>query len=127
MSESEVSTEKETKSFSTSGDLRTYQPPEGYVLLEQRMYDKLMELVYGDDKKLGRKVKTIYLKILRPYYLGDIKTQLNPGEIVDWVPRESLVIRGSRSTSLGSFLTIWNRQDPRSPRYDPDFPPIFDV
>ena len=102
------------------------QPPQGYVLVEAKMYEKLLELAYGGPSS-KKNSSPVYLRVLKPYHLGDIKTQINPGEIIDWVPRESITIRGDRNTVLGSFLNLWNKQDPRSSRFDADFDPVFEV
>ena len=114
-----------------------FQPPAGYVLVPQAIYDMMMAqmknptpnypqaLEAPQSKKSNE--KPIYLRVLRPIHLGDIKTQVNPEEIVEWVPRRSITIRGKLNTELGSFLSAFNKQLKGSRSYDPSFPPVFEV
>jgi hypothetical protein len=109
-----------------------FQAPEGYVLVEKAMYEFLLAQVQAAKtpaltEKRQAFDREIYLTVLRPMHLGDIKTQLNPGETVAWIPRKSITVRGMENHTLTSFLAIWNKQDPRSPKYDPKFPPVFAI
>jgi hypothetical protein len=98
--------------------------PDGYVLLPQAVYDSLVkssEVTPADVKK------PVHLLVRRAVSLGDIRTQLNPDERIEWIPKVSVTIRGKVHTTLGSFLTIWNKQDPNVKAYDPDSAPFFEV
>lgn len=107
----------------------SFTPPPGYVLLPQAVYDMLVRQAEGTGQGGPRAAtdKIIHLRVLRPVQLGDIKTQLNPEEEIEWVPRKSVTVRGKENHILGSFLCYWNRQDPRSFKYDPHFSPVFDI
>lgn len=107
----------------------SYTPPSGYVLVEERVYNLLLSGQSGaqERERAHIKDKTIYLEVLVPMHIGDIRTQINPGETIQWIPNKSVTIRGKVSNTLGSFLAIWNKQDPRSPRYDRNYNPVFRV
>jgi len=104
--------------------------PEGYVLVPKDVYDLLLkQATPKEDSAKARKPieTTIYLQVLQAIHLGDIKTQVNPDEIVEWIPRRSITIRGKINSELGSFLSVFNKQSPGHSRYDPAFPPVFVV
>lgn len=107
----------------------SYIPPPGYVLVEERAYNLLISGQTGaqERERAHVKDKTIYLEVLVPMHIGDIRTQINPGETIQWIPNKSITIRGKVSNTLGSFLAIWNKQDQRSPRYDRLYNPVFRV
>jgi hypothetical protein len=111
----------------------TMQPPPGYVLIPEKLYQMLLREkeaaaeTPNSSKKPSKKETVFHLRVLRPMHLGDIKTNINPGEKVSYVPTKSITIRGRKHDDLGSFLNIWNSQWPGSPRYNPGFEPVFEV
>jgi hypothetical protein len=114
----------------------SFQPPPGYILLPEQVYQLLVKsaeqhrppLTEDRPTRAAKKSdRTVYLRVRRPIHLGDIKTQINPGEVVEFIPHKSVTIRGKVSNELGSFLGCFNKQWPGSPSYDPRYDPVFDI
>jgi hypothetical protein len=104
--------------------MTAFSIPAGYVLLPQAVYDSLVK---SSEATPAESRKPVHLKVLRAVSLGDIRTQLNPDERIEWIPKVSVTIRGKPHNTLGSFLTIWNKQDPNARAYDQHSAPFFQV
>ena len=106
---------------------KNFNVPDGYVLVPKDIYDLLMNSNRSPQKSDVVVKKAIHLRVIRPLHLGDIRTQLSPGEVVSWIPYESITIRGRKHDTLGSFLSVWNKQDSTSPTYEETHPRFFEV
>lgn len=104
----------------------SYQVPPGYVLVPEAIYQMLLEKSKTPPVQVS-KDREVFVKMLRPLHLGDIKTQVSPNEIIKWIPFKSITIRGTEHTKLGSFLAIWNKTWSGSPQYSSDYPQYFEV
>jgi hypothetical protein len=114
----------------------SFSPPPGYVLVPQDMYDLMKARLSSPVQDVtppsptSRKLTQaplINLQVLRPCQLGDIRTQINPGETISWIPNKSITIRGRVHDKLDSFLTAWNQQTPGNPYYNPKFDKLFKI
>lgn len=114
------------------------QIPKGYKLIPEETYDFLMQFARGQRTIMmqdqqsqkstqPKELPTIMLRVLRPIHLGDVRTQINPNEIVEWIPNRSITIRGKKHEELGSFMSVWVQQWPGSVRYNPKYSPVFEV
>jgi len=113
-----------------SNEVSEFQVPAGYVLVPQDAYDLLVANSRGPNR--GGPEIPLYLRVLKPLHIGDIKAQVSPGEVIEWIPYKSLTIRGRKFNQLGSFLSVWNKTFPgtetiKNPHYNAKHPKFFEV
>lgn len=108
----------------------SFTPPPGYVLVPEGVYNMMINQAQTPVvvQTPTKEEKTpLLLSVLRQMHLGDIKTNIGPGDQISFVPQESITIRGRKYHNLDSFLSVWNKQNPDSPRYKPQFAPVFSL
>lgn len=132
-----------------STNYQAYEPPPGYVLVEKGLYQQMLKAFaramdpapvqaapatpimrdeYGVPIPVEEYRGVFHLRMLRQYWFGDINTNLQPGDEIEFCPGQYVKISGEKHKKLKAFLTVFRSQfGPDGPAPDVVKQPIFEI